>query len=191
MSPHYARGVSLLEAIIAIGVIAVAAAVAISMSRVAEDKGAIVAKGDFVRQVVKNVTEVYGVRGPFPAGVAMPNHVATLTTMPRAPYNPSTGCFALDPLTDFCIQVPDDGQAVSAITGFGSFWDVTLITKAGGSAAQGCVEIAAAVRTYMISARVGPDEPRDPSGQWLHGQFWDEWWRTRCNQPLTATFRMR
>lgn len=188
---RYVAGVSLMEAIIALGVITAATAIAISLSRVAEDKGKVVAKADFVRQLVRGVTQTYGVSGPYPAGTTMPAYLATLPSISNTPYDATTGCFALDGVTDLCIRVPDDGAALGTSTGFGSFWDVTLITRAGGSSTASCVEIASAARTYMISAGVGADEPRDGAGQWLQGRPWDDWWRARCDEPLTANFRMR
>ncbi len=191
MTVRLSRGVSLLEAIIALGVIATAAALAISFARVAEDRSSALAKGDYVRQLIEAVTQTYGVNGLYPAGRLMPDYLATLPSIPSKPYNNLTGCFALDGITDLCIAVPDDGVAIGATTGFGSFWELRVVTKAGGSAAQGCVEIARSARTYMLSAGVGADEPRDGDGQWLQGQPWDEWWRQRCDEPLTATFRMR
>lgn len=191
MRKNRSAGVSLLEAIIALGVIASATAIAISLSRIAEDKGGVVAKADIVRQLVRAVTETYGVSGPYPAGTAMPDYLATLPSILNTPYDSTTGCFQLGRLTDLCISVPDDGAAIGTTTGFGSFWDVRITTKAGGASAESCVEIASAARTYMISAGVGADEPRDGAGQWLQGRPWDDWWRARCDEPLTANFRMR
>lgn len=191
MKPRLNLGMTLMEAIIALGVIGAAAAIAFTVAKVGEDKASALAKMDFVTKLVRTVHETYGVMGPYPAGTMMPTHLVTLPGLPKTAYSAGTGCFSLDPLMDLCVNVIDDGVSLGTSTGYGAFWDVTMVTRAGGAAAKGCVQVAAAARTYMIDAGVGTDKPRDAGGQWLQGEPWDDWWRARCNQPLTATFRMR
>jgi len=185
------KGISLLEAVLAMAAVAAVMAVAVSQARVAEDRSDALLATEMVRKLISVVQSDYGVAGPYPAGVVMAGYLARNPRIPSKPFTPATGCFAQSGALSLCISVVDDGVALGTTTGYGSFWTLSLTTLAAGKTTDACIKAAASARTSMIGARVGSQEPKDGAGQWLHGAEWDAWWRTRCAAPLSAEFTMR